>query len=99
MNLGISEGEFWHFNITRLRPYLIAEELRAEQDNFNAWLSGLYVYNAVSVAMANSFSKGSKAKYMQKPIPLKAESHNHMEERLKAEFGAFAESLKGKLCS
>jgi len=70
-----------------------------ERDNFNAWLNGLYFHNAVAVAMANSFSKGAKAKYMAKPIPLKGETHNHMEERLKAEFGAFADRLKDKLCS
>ena len=96
MNLGISEGEFWHFNITRLRPYLIAEELQADKDNFNAWLHGLYVFNAVSVALANSFGK-KKTKYIEKPIPLKPKVD--MEERLKAEFGAFADRLKDKLCS
>ena len=68
-----------------------------EQENFNAWLHGLYVHNAVAVSLANSFGGGRKAKYIEKPIPLK--SKGNMEERLKAEFGAFAERLKDKLCS
>lgn len=67
-----------------------------EQENFNAWLHGLYVFNAVSVSLANSFGKG-KTKYIEKPISFKAKGN--MEERLKAEFGAFAERLKDKLCS
>ncbi len=68
-----------------------------EQDNFNAWLQGLYVYNAFSVVLANSFGGGRKSKYIDKPISFKAKGN--MEERLKAEFGAFAERLKDKLCS
>ena len=67
-----------------------------EQENFNAWLHGLYVHNAVAVSLANSFGKG-KTKYIEKPISFKQKGN--MEERLKAEFGAFAERLKDKLCS
>ena len=35
--------------------------------NYNAWLSGAYVYNAVSVALNNAFSR-SKLEYLQKPF-------------------------------
>lgn len=54
------------------------------------------MFNAVSVSLANSFGKG-KTKYIEKPISFKQKGN--MEERLKAEFGAFAERLKDKLCS
>ena len=70
-----------------------------ENDNFNAWLHGLYVYNAVATVMGNSFGKGNKLKYFEKPISLKPKASN-MEERLKVEFGVFADRVREKLeCS
>lgn len=70
MAIGIDEGAFWGMNITKLRPYLLAENIRRENDNFNAWLSGMYVYDAVAKAISATFGKkGRRApKYMEKPI-------------------------------
>ena len=37
------------------------------------WLQGAYIYDAVSKAIANSFSKNSKYKYMEKPFDITGE--------------------------
>ncbi len=70
MAIGIEEGAFWDMNIAKLRPYLIAENIRRENQNFNAWLAGAYVYDAVAKAIAATFGKkGRRApKYMEKPM-------------------------------
>lgn len=67
--MGISEAMFWDMNITRLRPYFQARNILLEEKNYIAWLSGFYVYNATSVALANAFRKpGSKIeKYIEEP--------------------------------
>ena len=43
--------------------------MRQEQEDYNAWLQGMYFYEALSVALANSFRKrGSPAaKYSEEP--------------------------------
>ena len=50
------------------------ENFRAtkEYDNFKAWLQGAYFFEAVSIALANSFGKG-KAKYPEKPYIISEE--------------------------
>ena len=58
-------------------PYLAvafreAFRLKRQIDNEQAWLNGLYVYDAFAVCMANAFSKpGSKKQtYIEKPIDI-----------------------------
>lgn len=60
-----------------MSPYLVssyqkAYRLKREHENENAWLAGLYVFNAVSVAVYNSFrDRGKKAeKYIERPIDI-----------------------------
>lgn len=55
-------------------PYLVvyyrrAHELQIEKTNQELWLQGLYIHNAVSVAINNAFSK-QKQKYINKPLQL-----------------------------
>ena len=58
-------------------PYLAvafrnAFRLKRQIDNEQAWLNGMYVYDAIAVCMANAFSKqGSKKQtYIEKPIDI-----------------------------
>ena len=73
---GMAVKDFWHedpdlFWVYRFSFY---EKMRAdkEYDNFKLWLQGAYFYEAVSVALANSFGK-SKASYPNKPYTLTEE--------------------------
>ena len=44
-------------------------EMREEQLDYHMWLMGLYVTNAVGVAVSNALNgKKSKAKYLKEPI-------------------------------
>ena len=58
-------------------PYLAvafrnAFRLKRQIDNEQAWLNGMYVYDAIAVCMANAVSKqGSKKQtYIEKPIDI-----------------------------
>lgn len=48
------------------------KKLESEVINYQAWLSGLYVYDAISTALYNSFAKQGSIprQYLQQPIEL-----------------------------
>ena len=67
--LGVLEEKFWDSNPKELEPYRKMDEMRQERLDSNMWLMGLYVTNAVSVAVSNALNgKKSKAKYLKEPI-------------------------------
>lgn len=70
MSIGIRANEFWDMNPRQLRPYVLANNLKLEQQNFFVWLEGYYHHMGTSIALKNAFSKkGSKVeKYPEEPI-------------------------------
>lgn len=66
---GMTYEQFWYGDSYLVVYYREAHKLRIEQRNQELWLQGLYNYNAMLVAIGNSFSK-QKQKYINKPIPL-----------------------------
>ena len=68
--------EFWNGKPSRFLSYVEAYKLRLGRDeerlagliDYQSWLTGLYVHNAVGVVLGNAFSKGKKAKYVAEPI-------------------------------
>lgn len=69
MLCGMSYDEFWYGDPFRAVAYRAAHRLRIEQANQQLWLQGLYVHNAVAVAINNAFSK-QKQKYIAEPVRL-----------------------------
>lgn len=74
---GMSVKEFWEDNPDLFWAYRFSyfNKLKNEQEamNFQLWLQGAYFFEAVSVALANSFGKGKKISYAQKPYNLTKE--------------------------
>ena len=69
LTIGVSYELFWHLNPTKLKPFQIAFENKRRMRDEENWLYwGTYGMSALSVVMANAFSKNSKAKYVEKPI-------------------------------
>lgn len=72
LSLGCSYNEFWFESAHIAAAYREAEIYRREQENYNAWLHGLYVNCAVGSALAMAFwnRKGKKPEgYIEHPIP------------------------------
>lgn len=69
MAMGVSYDEFWNGDYTQLKYIQNAHLIQVERQNEQAWLQGVYVYEAVSIALANAFKKkGQQAdKYPEKP--------------------------------
>ena len=50
-------------------PYRRMEEMRQERVDYEMWMMGMYITNAVGVAVSNAMNgKKSKAKYLKEPI-------------------------------
>lgn len=72
LNWGLSHNDFWYEEPYLLISYAKSHELKLKDSaeeykiktNFNAWISGIYIQNAI----ASVFSKGSP--YPSKPIQL-----------------------------
>lgn len=69
LNIGISYELFWTLNPRKIRPFVLADRKKQEEDfnmrNFNAWLNGIYVAQAIG----SCFSKQDK--YPEQPIDFK----------------------------
>lgn len=70
MAIGVPKGEIMHSTIVSLRVYDEAHKLKVRMQDELLYLSGIYTYEAVSIALSNAFrKKGSKAiEYRDKPI-------------------------------
>jgi len=88
MAMGMSYTEFWDEPPFLAVAYRKAYRLKREIENEQAWLQGLYVYDAFAVCMSNAFSKrGSKRQnYFEKPIDIFPLTEREKAKREQAEF-------------
>lgn len=83
---GMTEKEFWEDDPQLYWSYqtfyLKKKEMEIEENNYNAWLQGIYVLSALNQSLTNSFSKNRNNKiYPNKPIDFKSkneESKTHL---------------------
>ena len=76
LSIGMPYDLYWHGEPFLVKAYREAEELRVDRMNYEKWLQGLYVYQAVSrvAPLLVPFAKHPKAEpYLDKPIPLTEE--------------------------
>ncbi len=109
MSIGMSYDDFWNGDVHMVKAYRRADELRDKRRNQELWLQGLYVYEALCDASALfRFTTQPTIKpepYPKEPFPLTAAEVREREERdaklreerLKAEFAAFAERVRRKM--
>lgn len=109
MSIGMSYDEFWNQDVALVRAYRKAQEIRDRRQNQAMWLQGLYIYNAlcdVAPVLQAFAPKGTKpTPYIEEPYPITAAEINERnareqrkkEERLKAEFAAFAAQMRKKM--
>lgn len=66
----MTPNQFWYDEPRLLDVYIKKRELELDVINYNSWLIGLYVENAVAVVLSNAFgSEGSKEiTYFEKPL-------------------------------
>ena len=59
MSIGVPYDQFWFGDYTQLEHYRKAFELRRERANYDAWLQGAYMYDALCMVspVLNAFAK------------------------------------------
>jgi len=106
----MSIKEFWEEEPDLLwtyrKSYMDKIQLNEDLSNHNAWLNGLYVFNAVSVALYNMFGRknGQPAQnYIQEPINFNKtekqkakEEQNKNEEQVKEALNRMKNALNNK---
>jgi hypothetical protein len=110
MSIGMSYDEFWNGDVSMVRAYRKANELRDKRRNQELWLQGMYFYEALcdaSPLFRFSMKKGiiKPEPYVNEPFPITASEARERkereakkkEERIKAEFAAFAERVRKKM--
>lgn len=106
MSIGMTYDEFWNQDVSLVRVYLKAKELRDKQRNQECWLQGMYIYEAlcdVSPLFRFTMGKGTikPEPYVKEPYAIteaevrerEEKARRKEEERLKAEFARFAEQM------
>lgn len=70
--MGMTYEQFWEQSPYLAVAYRKAFKLKREIANEQAWLQGLYVYDAFAVCMANAFAKrgAKKENYLEKPVDI-----------------------------
>ncbi len=103
--MGIRVDDFWSLNIRKLHPFLKAEELKFKEKNREFHLMGIYVFDAVSIAISNLFRKNGSnyTSFPDKPYEFLSDEEMQRRkrqtelEKAKAQFMAFAEATKKRL--
>ena len=72
MAMGMSYEQFWDGHPYLVVAYRKAYKLKREIENEQAWLQGLYVFDAFAVCLANVFAKrgAKKQAYLERPIDI-----------------------------
>ena len=67
--IGMSSAEYWEGDPSLARYYRKAYKIKQEEINNNAWLQGVYVYDAISTALHNALKgKNTQARsYAKQP--------------------------------
>ena len=96
MAMGMSYDEFWdgppHLAVAYRKAFKIKRELENEQ----AWLAGLYVYDAFAVCMANAFSKrgAKRLNYLERPIDIFPPSEKEKKRREQMEYAKMQKAME-----
>ncbi len=88
--IGMSYAEYWEGDSSLARCYRKAYKIRQEEINNNAWLQGLYIYDAVSTALHNALRGMGKNKppakdYAKKPYDFKNREKSEAEKAREVE--------------
>ena len=96
--MGMSYEQYWEQSPYLTVAYRKAYRIKRETENEQAWLQGLYVFDAFAVVLANVFSKrgAKKQKYIERPIdifPLTEREKKRREAEENAKMQAVMESM------
>ena len=79
----MTASEYWDGDNDFPKQYREAEKLRQERINYEAWLHGLYVYDAIMSGLSHLNSKkSSQHTYADKPYTFSSEKTEETEKKV-----------------
>ena len=84
MFYGMSYDEYWHGNPWLVVPYRQSYLLSQRKRNEEMWLQGLYICNAVAVAIHNSLDN-KKIDYLKTPLDIYPKTYAEEQEEVRQE--------------
>ena len=91
MSIGVSEERFWDSSPKGLEPYVEADNMREKRLDQHMWLMGIYINNAVGVAISRGLNGSkSRAKYLERPFSEETEIEDRTPQENFARFSAWA---------
>ena len=96
MAMGMTPAQFWDEPPLLAVFYRKAFRLEQQIKNEQAWLAGLYVYDAFAVCMANAFGKrgAKKYNYIEKPIDIFPPTEREKKLREKQEYAKMQQAME-----
>ena len=92
LSIGMTSAEYWDGDPGLPRFFRKAFEMRQKRENQQAWLHGLYVYDATISALTHlNTNKSSHKSYTPKPYSFTAEENEREKQIKEAEAQAQAE--------
>lgn len=103
----MSHADFWHGDVNMVRAYRKADEMSRRRQNEALWVQGIYIRDALICTVGNMFSgkTGTKHEYPKEPYAITESEIREREEReaklaeerIKANFAAFAARMQKKM--
>lgn len=94
--MGMTEEQYWDRSPQLAVAYRDAYRLQRKLQNEQAWLQGLYVFDAFAVVLANAFSKrgARKQNYLDKPIDILPLTEEERAQKIEEENCKMQEAMK-----
>ena len=94
--MGMSYEQYWDEPPQLAVAYREAFRLKRELENEQAWLQGLYIYDAFAVCLVNAFSKrgASKQNYLERPIDIHPLTEREKKRREQEEYAKMQRALE-----
>ena len=96
--IGVDYGTFWRLNPRLLKSFIDADRLKKRQFEMEMYINGRYMFDAVSISLANAFrNKGTMPiNWMDEPyrmLPLTEEEERSRAEEVRLKVIAFFNSM------
>lgn len=87
LSIGMTYEQFWNQDVELVKYYRQSQRYYSDRKNTEAWLQGMYIYDAISTSIYNCFGRKrgqSVATYVSKPYPIH-QDEVEQEKQLKVE--------------
>lgn len=84
LSLGMTYADYWDGDAAMVKAYRQKDEYVRERENFNFWLQGMYIYEALLDVspVLRPFAKNAKPQpYRSEPVPINLRQTEEMKKR------------------